>query len=69
MTIILLTFVATTAIYAGLLLLAFRRVASHLRGNAEAVQAVTQHVLVPLFGRKRDDVEKKKPVPHGARLC
>ena len=59
MTWVLLTFVATTGIYTGLLVLAFRRVARHLQGHPEAVQAVTEHVLLPLLGRKQDDVDKK----------
>jgi hypothetical protein len=69
LTLVLLTFVATTGIYSGLLVLAFRRVARHLQGHPEAMRAVTEHVLVPLLGKKRDEGEKKKPVPRDARLC
>lgn len=28
-----------------------RRIARHLAGNAEAVKAVVDHVLLPMFGR------------------
>jgi len=69
MTLVLLTFVATTGIYTGLLVLAFRRVARHLQGHPEAMQAVTEHVLLPLLGKKPLEAEKKKPVPRDARLC
>jgi hypothetical protein len=69
MTLVLLTLVVTTLIYLSLFALALRRVASHLRGNAEAVQAVTEHVLVPLLGRQKGDAEKKKPVSRESRLC
>jgi hypothetical protein len=64
----LLTFVATTATYAGLLFLAFRRVARHLQGSPDAMQAVTEHVLVPLLGKKQDEAENEKPVPQEAEL-
>jgi hypothetical protein len=69
MTLVLLTFVATTGIYSVLFILAFRRVARHLQGRPEAVEAVTEHVLVPLLGRQKDDADKKKPAPRDARLC
>ena len=69
LTVVLLTFVATTGIYCGLLVLACRRVARHLQGHPEAVKAVTEHVLVPLFGKRREEEEKKKPLPRDARLC
>jgi hypothetical protein len=69
MTLMLLTFVITTVIYSSIFVFALRRVTSHLRGNAEAVQAVTEHVLVPLFGKKKDDADKKKPVSRESRLC
>ncbi|HYV37931.1 MAG TPA: hypothetical protein VE988_19760 [Gemmataceae bacterium] len=66
---VLVTFIATTGVYLGLLILAFRRVARHLQGRPDAVEAVTEHVLLPLLGRKREEPEKKKPVPRDARLC
>jgi hypothetical protein len=43
------TFVVTTCVYGCLALLACRRVAKHLHGNPEAISAVTQHVLMPVF--------------------
>jgi hypothetical protein len=49
---LLLTFVMTTGLYAAVLWLAFRRVASHLKDNAEAVKQVSEHVFVPLFGKR-----------------
>jgi hypothetical protein len=68
-TCVLLTFVVTTGVYAGLLVLAFRRVAWHLQGHPEAVKAVTEHVLLPLLGRKKDNLEKKKPLLRDGSLC
>ncbi|HYV36639.1 MAG TPA: hypothetical protein VE988_13100 [Gemmataceae bacterium] len=69
LTLVLLTFVVTCGLWLALLAIAFRRVASHLQGRPAAVEAVTEHVLLPLLGRKRDEAEKKKPVPRDARLC
>jgi hypothetical protein len=51
------TFILTTSVYAFILWVACRRVVSHLRGNPEAVQAVTEHVLLPMLERPA----KKKP--------
>jgi hypothetical protein len=51
-----ITFILTTSVYASLMWLACRRVVHHLRGNPEAVKAVTEHVLLPMLGR-----EAKKP--------
>jgi hypothetical protein len=47
-----LTFLLTTALYGVLLGLACRRVSRHLQGNPEGVRAVTEHVLIPLLGRR-----------------
>ena len=64
---IFLTFILTTCLYGCVLLLACRRVARHLRGNQEAVKAVTEHVLLPVFGRQdeQEPVEErpKEPLP------
>lgn len=63
MFLIFLTFILTTGLYGGLLFLAGRRVARHLQGNPEAVKAVTEHVLLPILGRKPDNgatVQKTK---------
>jgi hypothetical protein len=58
MLLIFLTFILTTSLYGYLLFLACRRVARHLEGNQEAVKAVTEHVLMPVFGRKAE----QKPI-------
>jgi hypothetical protein len=62
-TAILLTFVLASALYLGglgvVLFIAGRRLAEHLKGDAEAVAAVTRHVMIPLLGRKG------KPAPAG----
>jgi hypothetical protein len=63
LTLILLTFVATTGIYAGLLVWAFRRTARHLQDHPEGMRALTEHVLVPLLGKKHDEARKEEPVP------
>jgi hypothetical protein len=65
----LVTFVLTTALYAGLGAWGLMRVIWHLQTDRAAVQAVIEHVLMPLLGRKPEHVEKKKPVPKDARLC
>ena len=52
MFVVIMTFSLTTGIYASLMWLACRRVVHHLRGNPEAVKAVTEHVLLPMLGRK-----------------
>jgi hypothetical protein len=48
-----LTFLVTTVGYVLLLWLALRRVALHLQGNEAATKAVTEHVLVPILGRRK----------------
>ncbi len=59
----LVTFALTSVAYLGalgaVLFIAGRRLAEHLRGDAEAVAAVTRHVLIPLLARKG------KPAPAG----
>jgi hypothetical protein len=52
---IVLTFILTSCMYGCLLFLACRRVARHLQGNQEAVKAVTEHVLLPMFGRQAEE--------------
>lgn len=61
MILVLVTFVVTTGIYLGLLVLAFRRVARHLQGHPEATRAVTEHVLIPILGKQRDEAETHEP--------
>ncbi len=63
MFLIIATFGLTTGLYGFLLWLACRRVARHLQGNAEAVKAVTEHVLLPILGRQAEQkpaVQKTK---------
>ena len=52
----LVTFLLTSAVFLGgfgtVLFIAGRRLADHLKGDAEAVAAVTRHVMIPLLGRK-----------------
>ncbi len=57
-----LGFVLATAGYGALMYLGWMRVIAHLRGNAEASQAFTAVVLIPLFGR-RESEPKKAPQP------
>ena len=64
----LLTFILTTVAYAGLGLWGLARVIRHLQTNRVAVQVVTEHVVMPLLGRKAEQAEKKKPLPRDARL-
>ena len=54
MSMVVMTFILTTGVYACLMWLAGRRVAHHLRGNPEAVKAVTEHVLLPMLGRQAE---------------
>ena len=54
MILVIMTFILTTGVYACLMWLACRRVAHHLRGNPEAVKAVTEHVLLPLLRRQAE---------------
>lgn len=60
MLLIILTFLLTTALYGTLLYLACRRLSRHLQGNPDGVKAVTDHVLIPLLGR-RPDSEGEQP--------
>jgi hypothetical protein len=66
---ILVTFVLTTVLYASLGVWGLMRVIRHLQTNRAAVQAVTEHVLMPLLGRTSEQVEKRKSMPSDARLC
>lgn len=54
MILVVLTFILTTGVYACLMWLACRWVAHHLRGNPEAIKAVTEHVLLPMVGRQAE---------------
>ena len=65
----LATFVLTTLLYAGLGVWGLMRVIRHLQTNRAAVQAVIEHVLMPLLGRKSEQVEKTKSMPSDDRLC
>lgn len=59
MFLIVLTFLLTTAVYGILLYLAARRISRHLQGNEVGVKAVTDHVLIPLLGRRPDDESER----------
>ena len=48
---ICLTFVGTSVLFALIGSLVCWRIARHLKGNATAVSAVVEHVLLPVFGR------------------
>jgi hypothetical protein len=61
MFLVFLTFLVTTALYGVLLWLAIRRVSRHLQGNAEAIKAVTDHVLIPLLGRRPEGDREQWP--------
>jgi hypothetical protein len=61
MFIILLTFAFTTILYAFLLWLAARRVVRHLQEAPEGVKALTEHLLVPLLGRKPTEEPQSAP--------
>jgi hypothetical protein len=60
LTVTLAVFVAALA---GLALWAGHRLAEHMRREPEAVKAVTQHVLLPLLTRRRDDNEPPPDEP------
>jgi hypothetical protein len=68
-----LTFVGTTLMYALLLCLILYRLARHLRGNEVGMQAVVEHVLLPVFGGSRAapvqpvDAELE-PLPNGETI-
>ena len=49
-----LMFLLTTGGYGFLLWLACRRIMEHLKGDPQATEAFTRHVLVPLFGRRKE---------------
>jgi hypothetical protein len=68
MFLVLLTFLLTTALYGGLLWLACRRLSRHLQGNPDAVKAVTDHVLIPLLGRRAEGEKPLSPAPKGKLL-
>jgi hypothetical protein len=57
MILVIMTFILSVAVCACLVWRAGRRVAHHLRGNPEAVNAVTEHVLLPMLGRQ----DEQKP--------
>jgi hypothetical protein len=64
----LVTFLLTSVLYAGLGVWGLMRVIRHLQTNRAAVQAVIEHVLMPLLGRTKDDAEKGKPLTQDASL-
>jgi hypothetical protein len=52
--VIILTFLLTTALYGALVFFPARRLAVYLQAHPEAVHALSQHLLLPLFGRAPD---------------
>jgi len=61
MSTVVITFVLTSAAYGAVTYLILRRIAEHLKGNPEASKAFSEHVLIPVLGRKA--VAKKEPEP------
>jgi len=61
MTVVLITFGVTTAIYAVRLWMAMRRITNHLKENPDGCRDVMEHVILPIFGgkEKRREVERK----------
>lgn len=62
----MLTFLTIVIILGGvftLLWLGAQRVAEHMRGNKEATDAVIEHVIIPLFGRKPEKAEPEREPP------
>jgi hypothetical protein len=55
---ILVTFLVTTALYAAAGAWGTTRVIRHLQTDRAAVQAVIDHVVTPLLGRKADPAKK-----------
>jgi hypothetical protein len=49
---VFLVWFCTTALYAVPVFIGARRLMLHLRGNQEACEAFSKHVLIPLLGRK-----------------
>ena len=41
--------------------MALGQVATHMRGNPEAVKAIIEHVFMPLFGDKKEPDRKSPP--------
>lgn len=62
---IVLTFLMTSALYGILAWLAFRKVSRHLQGNPEAIKSFSEHVLLPLLGRDREQDRAADTDPQG----
>ena len=59
-----LTFVLTTGLFGGLAWWACRRITDHLRDNPEGVAALTNHLFMPLLGRRSEaGQDGKSPLP------
>lgn len=56
-----LMFVVMTAGEGVVAWLIWRRLAEHMKGNPEAVAALTTHLFVPLLGRKAAPAPEAKP--------
>jgi hypothetical protein len=56
MILILTTFILTTGLYGALFWLVARRLARHTQENPEAVNALSTHLFLPMFGKRaRED--------------
>jgi hypothetical protein len=53
-----LTFILTTAFYAFLVIwFVVRPIAEHMKENAEGAKALSEHVIVPVFGKRQREQE------------
>jgi hypothetical protein len=58
-----LMFLLLTAGGGALMWLTWRRMAGHLKGNEEAVSALTKHLFVPLLGGQDTPQPDETPAP------
>jgi hypothetical protein len=49
--------------------LARQRIVNHLRENPQGVQAVTDHVLLPVLGKKPKEAKEAKPEPKNVKAA
>jgi hypothetical protein len=60
---VLVTLIVAGCLLAALAAWALRRITGHLQGNPQGIQAVTEHVLLPLLGRHKDEPEEESASP------
>jgi hypothetical protein len=58
---IVITLAVFNAALAALAFLAVRRLMAHMRRTPEAVKAITEHVLLPLFERRPEEPPPAEP--------